>query len=85
MEIKTYGLGHDSDFFDSVTTVAAENLRNLRTERNKLLVDCDWTQLDDVPTEIKTTWQTYRQALRDIPQNYSSLDSAEENWPTKPE
>lgn len=85
MEIKTYGLGHDSDFIDSVTTLSAENLRNLRTERNKLLADCDWTQLSDVPTETKTIWQTYRQSLRDMPQNYGSLDSAEGNWPTKPE
>ena len=37
----------------------------IRAERNKLLADCDWTQLPDVSADA-TAWATYRQALRDI-------------------
>ena len=37
----------------------------IRAERNKLLADCDWTQLPDASADAPT-WATYRQALRDI-------------------
>lgn len=39
-----------------------------RGMRNKMLTECDWTQLPDTPlsTEKKAEWTTYRQALRDI-------------------
>ena len=37
----------------------------IRTQRNKLLSDTDWTQLADSPVN-KPLWATYRQALRDI-------------------
>ena len=30
------------------------DLQNLRNERNRLLVESDWTQLPDVPEETKT-------------------------------
>ena len=46
-----------------------------RAERNKLLTDSDWTQMNDSPlsNEDKTSWATYRQSLRDI--------TADESWP----
>ena len=37
----------------------------IRAERNKLLADCDWTQLPDASADA-AAWATYRQALRDI-------------------
>jgi len=37
----------------------------IRTERNKMLADSDWTQLPDAPVDA-AAWATYRQALRDI-------------------
>lgn len=37
----------------------------IRSARNELLKDSDWTQLSDSPVD-KTVWATYRQALRDI-------------------
>jgi len=37
----------------------------IRSARNELLKDSDWTQLSDSPVD-KTAWATYRQALRDI-------------------
>ena len=53
----------------------------MRKHRNKLLIQCDWTQGVDVPDAIKTPYQTYRQALRDITK---AATTAEVVWPTKP-
>ena len=70
---------------------AAEPMRLLREERNSLLAKTDWTQNDDVPTETKTKWQTYRQQLRDLPATASpklnseyDLDDSSVTWPTEP-
>lgn len=38
----------------------------MRKERNRLLQESDWTQLDDAPVD-KNAWAIYRQALRDLP------------------
>jgi len=59
-------------------------LEQLREERNKLLAESDWTQAVDSPLDdaTKAAWQTYRQALRDITETYSSLDDAV--FPEKP-
>lgn len=48
---------------------------NVRTNRNKELLNSDWTQLNDSPlTSVeKELWITYRATLRDIPNN-NSLD-----------
>jgi len=45
----------------------------------------DWTQIQDVAlTEAKKTeWIVYRQALRDIPENYTNPD--EVIFPDEPE
>jgi len=71
----------------------AEAMRLLRVERNKLLAESDWTQIDDGPFDIsvKTLWINYRKKLRDLPANstpkldsYYELDSTSVTWPTKP-
>lgn len=54
----------------------------LRTQRDKLLVETDWSQGADVPEAIKTKYQSYRQALRDLPAN--TTDPINPTWPTKP-
>ena len=60
---------------------AAENLRQLRLERDRLLAETDWWVLNDTP--IPTQPQlNYRQALRDITDTYSNLDDVV--WPEKP-
>ena len=43
---------------------------NLRTQRNELLMRSDWTQLPnaDLTESQKEAWETYRQALRDLPE-----------------
>ena len=46
--------------------------------RNFLLMDSDWTQLGDaqLTTQQKADWVTYRQKLRDIPQEQSESSAA---------
>ena len=57
-------------------------LRELRNERTKLLIETDWMALSDSSIPLSDEWKDYRQALRDIPSNYTSLDNVV--WPTKP-
>jgi len=61
----------------------------LRRERDKKLKETDFYALSDVTMSAEMT--TYRQALRDLPSNYTTSDSSElaedlSNlvWPTKP-
>ena len=59
---------------------AAEPLKLLRAERDRLIAQTDWWVL---PDRTATDEQlAYRQALRDITDTYSSLDTVV--WPTKP-
>lgn len=53
-----------------------------RLYRNVLLRDSDWTQAADIPDTIKGAWATYRQALRDVPQQSGFPDNIE--WPVPP-
>jgi hypothetical protein len=48
----------------------------IRLYRNGLLARCDWTQLGDAPLtlEEKQAWSTYRQGLRNIPEDFTSPD-----------
>jgi len=68
---------------------AASAIADVREQRNKKLVESDWSQGADVPVGIKTTYQTYRQALRDLPSD-SSKWTMDDNgivsisWPTSP-
>ncbi len=60
--------------------VAAEPMRLLREERDRLIAETDWwAGSDNTMTAAQTT---YRQALRDITDNATSLDDV--TWPTKP-
>ena len=63
---------------------AARNLSSLREERNRKLAETDWTRMDDngLSDSVKASWATYRQELRDITDNATSLDDV--TWPTKP-
>tara|TARA_Y100000004_G_scaffold184422_1_gene233444 strand:- start:1171 stop:1527 length:357 start_codon:yes stop_codon:yes gene_type:complete len=55
---------------------------DIRDHRNWLLKESDWTQAADVPQTTKDTWATYRQLLRDVPQQETFPTTV--NWPTKP-
>ena len=73
--------------FDTYLRIASPEtyIIKIRIHRNKLLLDCDWTQLSDVimSDDLRARWLQYRQALRDIPQNYPALDDV--IWPAPPE
>ena len=63
----------------------------LRIRRNNKLTETDWSQLGDVPVGIKTTYESYRQALRDLPASANPklndegyLDDSSIIWPTEP-
>jgi hypothetical protein len=62
--------------------VAAEPMRLLRVERDRLLAGTDWMAGSDVT--LASAWKTYRQALRDAPaqDGVTGLDNV--TWPTKP-
>ena len=59
---------------------AAEPMKELRAERDRLIALTDWWASSDLTMTAEQT--AYRQALRDITEDYSSLDDVV--WPTKP-
>lgn len=61
-----------------------QKLSLIRIERDKRLAASDWTQLIDTTLTInQVSWATYRQELRDFPNNPSlSLDAPA--WPAPP-
>ena len=60
---------------------AAEDLRQLREERDRLLAETDWWMFSDTATATQAQLD-YRQALRDITASYSNLNDAV--FPDKP-
>ena len=66
-------------------TAMLERTKNeVRGRRSWLLATCDWTQLADAPltTEIKAAFVTYRQALRDVPEQAGFPNAVE--WAADP-
>ena len=76
---------------------ADREINSLRQKRDILLVESDWTQVPDYNSPTKAAWATYRQALRDLPNNtadpvaFMAASRLNENgegpspWPVKPE
>jgi len=64
---------------DEITAYLATQAR---AKREQLLTSCDWTQTADQSSAIKTLWQAYRQALRDVPKQAGFPATIE--WPTLP-
>ena len=70
---------------DTPKEIPLEQLyEGLRRQRNKLLLESDWTQLSDAPlsAEKKQEWADYRQQLRDLP---DTVDINNIVYPQKPE
>jgi hypothetical protein len=64
-----------------------QSLSDLRQQRNKLLQETDWIELNNAPltSNKKTEWQTYRTKLRDITNGLDTVDKVKAiTWPTKP-
>lgn len=51
--------------------VDADWWRVLRKTRDEKLVASDWSQGNDIPSDTKTKWATYRTKLRDLPTTVS--------------
>ena len=71
----------------SWVTDVTELWDEIRDARGVLLINCDWTQLNDAPltTAEVTAWCVYRQALRDIPITYpASTQYSDIIWPIAP-
>ena len=65
----------------------AEEWTNIRRKRDMLLTESDWTQGGDSPLggSKKTEWATYREKLRDLPEDQKSKTKFSDiTWPTKP-
>ena len=84
-EIETQEWNSESEQW--ITTSIPDEVfwQKLRTERNFILMNSDWSQLPDAPltSSQKTAWVTYRQALRDLPAN--TEDPKNVTWPLQPE
>ena len=61
----------------------ARALEELRSKRNRLLVETDYLALSD--STLSDDMITYRQALRDLPSGKDTVAKCENaTWPTKP-
>ena len=69
---------------DAQAEAADLNLNHVRGQRDGLLRGTDWTQIGDATLGDHTAeeWRTYRQALKDIPQNYTRVSAVV--WPEDP-
>lgn len=62
-----------------------EGIRVIRTDKLK---ESDWTQMPGALSDTaKANWETYRQALRDLPSTITNPTTwlEEDSWPEKPE
>jgi hypothetical protein len=66
---------------DGIAAKDAEQAKSVREQRNRLIAECDWTQVADSPVD-KAEWATYRQALRDLP--LQAGFPFDVTYPTKP-
>ena len=68
---------YTSDQLKIMQSVPLDPMEGIRTERNRLLYLCDWTQTSDavLSNAAKTAWLTYRQALRDLPSKYTTPET----------
>jgi len=64
-------------------TSPAPTWEQIRVKRNQLITETDWIAFPDVTHPNKQAWIDYRQALRDIPQNFTNPQDV--IWPIKPE
>ena len=55
----------------------------VRRLRSRALDETDWRAVKD--RTMSQAWKDYRQALRDLPQDYEEANDAVANWPEAPE
>jgi len=65
----------------------AEEWKEIRKQRTRLLLESDWTQSGDSPltTQKKSDWAKYRTSLRTLPEDQSTKTKYSDiTWSTKP-
>ena len=65
----------------------AEEWKQIRAERNRLLAETDWVVIKarENGGQVAEKWKTYRVGLRNIPSDQSDATKYSEiTWPTKP-
>ena len=78
-----------SMIFRTITTDGGEPVEfdvdwnHVRSVRNDELEKSDWRAVSD--RTMSQDWIDYRQALRDLPQDYESANDAADNFPNRPE
>ena len=56
-----------------------------KSSSERFLKESDWTQFRDVTLTKDSDWKTYRQSLRDITKDLTTVDDIDKvTWPTKP-
>tara|TARA_B100000519_G_scaffold200987_1_gene215431 strand:+ start:686 stop:1525 length:840 start_codon:yes stop_codon:yes gene_type:complete len=85
-----YRVGQDNDLERNLAGLFAQssilNWNKVSMIRNFLLMDSDWTQVGDAPidADTKAKWVTYRQKLRDIPQDQKNMAANAVLFPVTP-
>ena len=72
----------DSKFVHKDFSTNEEKATSIRTQRNQLLEQSDWTQSKDVTLSNDSEWKAYRKSLRDIPEQSGFPTNV--TFPTKP-
>ena len=65
------------------TIVKDLDWKHIRGQRDWELKQTDWRAVKD--RTMSQAWKDYRQALRDLPQDYETANDAADNWPQPPE
>ena len=82
--VQTHFVGDDTA---KDARILADEWTRIRTERDRLLANSDWTQGGDTPlaSDKKTAWATYRTKLRDVPKDQKDKTTyASITWPSEP-
>jgi hypothetical protein len=76
-----YSFNYSSKTWETQTSL---QIQNVKSRRNYLLTQSDWTQITNNPltAEKQQQWAIYRQALRDVPAQSGYPYSV--TWPTIP-
>ena len=75
----------ETEFTEVKTWFGTDYIGALRHLRDILLRQSDWTQFRDVTLTKDADWKTYRQSLRDITKDLTTVDDIDKvTWPTKP-
>ena len=74
----------DIEFFTQKVNeyILIVKMEDVRTKRDELLKESDWTQSRDLVLSNDEEWKKYRQALRDLPE---TLDVKNPVYPLKPD